>query len=78
MLSYQSTRLTFKRDLIKPLNLNDSIQITVFGEAIYKMTKKDFYETFSNVVATKSYNKIGSYNYKKTPSKAHKFIVRVF
>ena len=78
MLSYESTRLTFKRDLIESLNLNDSIQITVFGEATYKMTKAEFYETFPNVVKTKSYNKIGSYNYKKTPSKAHKFIVRVF
>ena len=78
MLSYESTRLTFKRDSIEPLNSNDEIQITVFGEAVYRMTKKDFHEIFHNVVKTKSYNKIGSYNYKKTPSKAHKFIVRVF
>jgi len=78
MLSYESARLTFKKELIQPLSWNDEIQITVFDEAIYKMTKKEFYETFPNVVNTKSYNKIGSYNYKKTPSKAHKFIVRVF
>jgi len=77
MLSYESARLTFKKELIQPLSWNDEIQITVFDEAIYKMTKKEFYETFDNVVATKSY-KDGNYNYQKTPSKAQQFIIRVF
>jgi len=39
------------------------------------MTKKDFYETFSNVVNSKSYKR-GNYNYLKTPSKAYKYLVK--
>ena len=78
MVAYESTRLTFKRDTIEPLNLNDEIQITVFGEAIYRMTKREFYETFSNVVKAIAYREIGNYNYQKTPSKAQQYIVRVF
>ena len=76
MACHQSTRLTFKKELIQPLSWNDEIKITVFGEAIYIMTKKDFYESFPNVVASKSYMIDGNYNYKKTPSKAKKYIVR--
>ncbi len=78
MISYQSARLTFKKDLIQPLKWTDEIQITVYGEAVYKMTKKEFYETFDNVVKSESYQVLGNYNYKQTPAKANKFVKRVF
>ena len=39
------------------------------------MTKREFYETFDNVVKTESYREIGNYNYGKTPSKALKHLI---
>ena len=75
-ISYQSTRLTFKKDLIEPLGWADEIEITVPGEAIYSMTKREFYNIFPNVVDSRSYQEIGNYNYKQTPNKASRFIKR--
>ena len=54
MIEYTATRLTFKRDLIEPLDNQDYIKIHVTNDnASYKMTKIEFYETFDNVVKTK-------------------------
>ena len=39
------------------------------------MTKKEFYETFNNVINSKSYKEFGNFNYPKTPSKALKYIL---
>lgn len=76
MLEYTSARLTFKRDDIEALNENDYFKVYVTSDnASYKMTKKEFYETFNNVVDSKSYKKFGNYNYLKTPSKALKYIL---
>ncbi len=74
---YSSTRLTFKRDVIEPLDWDDVIIIDTDVDGTYKMTKADFYRVFDNVVRTDSYRNIGSYNYKPpTPSKARQFLVR--
>ena len=76
MIEYTATRLTFKRDLIEPLDNQDYIKIHVTNDnASYKMTKREFYETFDNVVKTESYTEIGNYNYGKTPSKALKHLI---
>ena len=76
MLEYTSTRLTFNMDEIEALNENDYFKIYVTNDnATYKMTKKEFYETFDNVVNSRSYNEIGIYNYPKTPNKALKYIL---
>ena len=76
MLQYKSTRLTFKRDEIEQLNDSDYIKIHVIQDnATYKMTKREFYQTFYNVVNSKSYKEIGSYNYLKTPNKALKYVI---
>ena len=76
MLEYTAPRLTFKRDEIEALNENDYFKVNVTNDnASYKMTKKEFYETFDNVVNSESYNEIGNYNYPKTPNKALKYIL---
>lgn len=72
---YYSTRLTFKKDEIERLSERDEIIIDT-PEGTYKMTKADFYRVFDNVVMTRSYLEIGSYNYKTTPSKARQFLVK--
>jgi hypothetical protein len=70
---YNSARLTFKRDLIEALKPDDIFEVTVNNEGTYRITKRDFYRIFSNVTESKSYQVIGNYNYKKTPSKALQF-----
>ena len=76
MIEYSATRLTFKRDEIEALNENDYFKVNVTNDnTSYKMTKKEFYETFDNVVNSKSYKEIGNYNYGKTPKKAIKYII---
>ena len=45
-------------------------------EGTYAMTKKQFYQVFANVAASKSYLVGGSYNYKAIPEKAQQFLVR--
>lgn len=76
MLEYTATRLTFKRDEIEALNENDYFKVYVTNDnASYKMTKKEFYETFDNVVNSKSYKENGNYNYPITPNSALKYIL---
>jgi len=76
MIEYTSTRLTFKRDEIESLENDDYIKIHVTNDnTSYKMTKKEFYATFNNVINSKSYIELGNYNYKKTPDKALKYII---
>ena len=76
MIEYTATRLTFKRDEIERLNDDDYIKIYVSQDnATYKMTKREFYQTFDNVVSTNSYKEIGNYNYGKTPKKALKYLI---
>ena len=75
MFEYTASRLTFKRDLIEPLNDKDYFVVHVSNDdSSYKITKREFYETFSNIVKTKSYKKLGNYNYVKTPEKAFKYL----
>jgi len=75
-ISYSSTRLLFKRDEIEPLDWEDKIRIYASNDnCSYEMTKREFYEVFSNVVKTRSYLEAGIYHYVKTPAKAFQFIV---
>jgi hypothetical protein len=76
MIEYTASRLTFKRDEIELLNDNDYIKIHVTQDnTSYKMTKREFYQTFDNVVNSKSYREIGNYNYIKTPNKALQYLI---
>lgn len=77
MLRCSYARLTFKKDLIEPLNDNDSFEIFVSNNnERFRMTKKEFHQVFHNVIASDSYKKNGTYNYEKRPAKALKFLVR--
>ena len=71
------SRLTFKKELIDVLKPNDLFEIYVTNDnESFLMTKEEFYNCFPNVVNSKSYNVIGNYNYKQTPSKAYRFLKR--
>jgi hypothetical protein len=75
IVQYQAARLTFKRDLIEPLDNEDYFIVHVSNDnASYKMKKKEFYDTFNNVIKTKSYKGKGNYNYSKTPKKAFRYL----
>jgi hypothetical protein len=68
-------RLTFKKELIDVLKPNDLFEIYVKNDnETFRMSKKEFYNYFPNVVNSSSYNDIGNYNYKQTPQKAYKFL----
>lgn len=70
----ESTRLTFKRDVIQPLAQSDVFEIrTAVG--VFRMTKAQFEETFANVGSTISYNENGTYSYPEVPSKAEQYRV---
>lgn len=74
-LTYASSRLRSKAWAIEALDPSDSFRvITPIG--IFQMTKADFYRDFSNVIASSSYRDKGDYNYKDTPAKALKYLVR--
>jgi hypothetical protein len=74
-VSWSSTRLTFIRRHIEPLAPDQLFAIEVLEEAWYAMTRRQFEETFPNVVASRAYRDFGSYNYKPTPARALRFIV---
>ena len=67
-IEYERTRLNFNANLIEPLDWDDVIRI-VTPDGTFEMTKRQFYDTFSNVVKTWSYRKGRVYNYKKTQDK---------
>lgn len=73
-VQYEFSRLCFKADLIEPLNWDDYFCV-ITKECVFKMTKREFYENFSNVVKSKSYQEDRIYHYPTIPKKAEKFIV---
>lgn len=74
-IEYERTRLYFDADLIEPLNWDDVIRI-ITPEGTFRMTKRQFYDTFSNVVKTMSYRRRKHYHYPKTPEKALQFLLK--
>lgn len=74
-VEYERTRLYFDADLIEPLDWDDVIRI-VTPEGTFEMTKRQVYDTFSNVVKTLSYRRRRVYHYRKTPDKALQYRVR--
>jgi len=70
--TYEFSRLCFKADVIEPLEMDDRFCI-VTKVGTFVMSKRDFYETFSNVVKSKSYMQGGIYHYPTVPRKALKF-----
>lgn len=75
MVSYRSTRLHFKADVIELLAMSDTFEV-VTPDATWRMTKAEFYRVFPNVIATQSYSGgRGEYHYPTTPAKAVEFRV---
>ena len=73
---FEYARLTFIKEDIELLSLDDRFTIYVKNDnETFSMTKKEFYEAFSNVTDSQSYKR-GGYNYSKTPSKAYNFLVQ--
>ena len=71
---YVYSRLCFRADVIEPLAMEDRFCI-VTPEGSFAMTKREFYETFQNVVESKSYRLKNVYHYPTTPQKALRFKV---
>lgn len=72
LVSYSSSRLTFKKAVIDGLSSEDRFQIkTPIG--VFEMSKSDFLSTFANVAASKAYREGGVYNYSTLPAKALPF-----
>ncbi len=73
VVEYFSKRLSFKANEIEPLSMNDSFIIHT-PEGSFEFTKSDFYNTFPNVIASRSYQQ-GLYSYSVTPKKANIFLI---
>ena len=71
-VSYESTRLLFKADVIEPLGERDRFRV-VTPEGDFEMSKADFYGVFPNVARSRSYRERGIYHYPVVPGKAEQF-----
>lgn len=72
----KAKRLIFKASEIEPLSDDEYFTLnTVAG--IIRMTKKDFYKTFENVIRSKSYTTNHClYSYSTFPKKAFQFLIK--
>jgi hypothetical protein len=66
------SRLTFVRDSIEPLGLDDIFRVET-PAGVFEMSKRDFYAAFPSVVESRSYVNAGYYNYAVPPQKAVRF-----
>ena len=71
-VSYKAPRLRFVAKHIEPLRPTDLFEI-VTPHGTFRMTKAQFYDDFSNVVATASYQEAGYYHYASVPERAWKY-----
>jgi hypothetical protein len=73
--SYEASRLLFKKNIIELLDWDQTFAVRIKDKnEEFVFTKKQFYDTFDNVVNSDSYKLNGNYSYSKTPSKAYKFL----
>ncbi len=75
-VEYFFCRLCFNADVIEPLEENDSFVVHT-PEGTFKLTKTEFYNTFPNVVKTKSYRERRLYHYKHIPKRIRPFQIIV-
>ncbi|HYD53677.1 MAG TPA: hypothetical protein VEA99_13665 [Gemmatimonadaceae bacterium] len=71
---YRATRLTFKRDLIEPLDAEARFRCVTPAGA-FEMSKQEFYEAFPRVPLTASYREAGVYHFPRVPRAAEPFRV---
>lgn len=74
MISYMSTRLSFRRAVIEALSMNQSFQIAT-PQGTFQLTLREFEKDFSNVVKSQSYRVGGIYSYSTTPQRALRYLV---
>ena len=72
---YASSHLTFRRDLIEPLQEGDLFEVST-PAGRFRMTRGDLYTEFPEVVTSPSYRHRGEYHYPMIPYKAFRFLVR--
>ena len=72
--TYSATRLTFRAEVIEPLQPTDLFRV-VTPVGTFQMSKDDFYVFFDNVAESTSYQTGGLYNYATVPRKAMRFLV---
>lgn len=72
---WTSSRLTFYKHKIEPLDLKQWFVIDVESVGKIKMTREEFNSEFMDVILKEDYWKHGSYAYLSFPEKAEKFIL---
>jgi hypothetical protein len=72
--TYRYYRLGFKKDEIEPLAAEDHFTV-ITPVGTFRMTKAEFYSTFSNVIRTRSYRVGGLYHYPTVPQKALRYLI---
>jgi hypothetical protein len=71
---YRFSRLCFRADVIEPLHEDDTFEVeTPVG--LFRMTKRQFSESFARLRETKSYAERGIYHFPTVPQRAEKFRV---
>ena len=75
IVDYNYNRFCFKADIIEALDDND-IFIMRTPDGTFQMTKAEFYNIFSNVVESDSYQNGRIYHSKKPPKKALQFLTK--
>jgi hypothetical protein len=58
--------------VIEPLLDNESFTV-ITPDGTFRFTKAEFYQTFPNVVSSRSYKETGIYHMKRPPGKAMPF-----
>jgi hypothetical protein len=71
---YSATRLLFRRREIEPLGLDECFEVAT-PAALFRFTKREFYEEFPGVVQSRSYLFGGVYHYPTVPKRAERFRV---
>jgi hypothetical protein len=71
--TYRAGTLTFLSSVIESLADDDAFRV-ITSAAVYRMTRAEFYASFPNVTASRSYREIGRYSYTKAPAKAAPFV----
>jgi hypothetical protein len=72
---YATAHLEFRRDTIEPLSDDAAFEVDT-PAGTFRMTKRDFHETFPEIVSSISYHDLGLYHYPMIPYKAFRFLVR--
>ncbi len=72
---YSATRLTFKASVIEALSEEQVFEVAT-PVGTFRLSKREFYDAFPNVVRSNSYRTAGLYHYPTVPKMADPFRVR--